>query len=232
MRKTFIIVLSALLVLLVAAGIYSYLSPQLTLKSIRDAGQARDTERLRDLIDFDSVKTGLKKDIKAKIDASAAEELKDNPFAEIGVALAGSIIDPIVDALVSPSAIARAISEGRIDASAVQISKGSGGPPTVAPPALPTSGSGTNGSGPSSGAPLPNIAKVEKGYEGYSRYRVAIHLTGAKPEDSLILSLRRESLFTWRLSRIVLPDSFFDEHKDQIMKAISELARCFWGATP
>ena len=59
MRKPVAIVLSILVILLVGAGVYSYFTPQLTLKDIRDAAKAQDTERLDDLVDFDSVRAGL-----------------------------------------------------------------------------------------------------------------------------------------------------------------------------
>ncbi len=124
MRKPVIVIgLSIVLILLVGAGVYSYFSPQLTLHAIRDAAEKQDTERLRDLVDFESVRAGLKEDIRTMVNASAAQDLRDNPFAMLGIALAGAIIDPMVDALVSPSAIVRAVSMGKIDGGAVQADK-------------------------------------------------------------------------------------------------------------
>ena len=121
MRKSAIIIgLSALFVLIISAVVYSYFSPQLTLKGIREAAKAQDTERLRDLVDFDSVRAGLKDDIRAMVNTSAAQDLRGNPFAALGVALAGAIVDPLVGALVNPATIVSAVSQGKLDVAALQ----------------------------------------------------------------------------------------------------------------
>ncbi len=44
-------------------------------------------------------------------------------------------------------------------------------------------------------------------------------MTEVKPEDALGLTLRREGLFSWKLSRIILPKSFFDKDKSQAADA-------------
>jgi hypothetical protein len=199
MRKpTAIIALSVLLLLLVGAGVYSYFSPQFTLKGIRDAAKARDADRLRDLIDFEAVRDGLKEDLKTLVSASADQDLKDNPFSVFGFALAGTMIDPIVNALVNPSIIARIVSQGDIE---------------LKPVPNKTRGRSVE-SEPRGIEPAAHPVIIEKGYDGISRYRVTIRSAEAEPEDALCLILRRESLFTWKLCRIILPKSFFNEHKD------------------
>ena len=214
MRKSTIVVgLSALLVLIIGAGVYSYFSPQLTLKGIQEAAKAQDTERLRDLVDFDSVRAGLKDDIRAMVNTSAAQDLRGNPFAALGLAVAGAIIDPMVDALVSPAAIVRAVSEGRIDVGAARTDKRPSGSGEV------SAGQGEADINESSGSSPFEKVKVEGRYAGYSRYRVTIRSADAKSEDGLGFTLRREGLFSWRLSRIVLPKSFFDSLKDKATDA-------------
>jgi hypothetical protein len=50
--------------------------------------------------------------------------------------------------------------------------------------------------------------EVEQGYDGWSRYRVTLREPGAS--EGLRLSLRREGLFSWQLTRVQLPASLFE----------------------
>jgi hypothetical protein len=157
-----------------------------TLENIKKAAQQNDKDRLRDLIDFDSVKTGLKEDIKAQIVASTTESVKDNPFAALGVALASMVVDPLVDSIVSPAGITRLVEDGRIG-------------PQPGDPASPPS---------SKAAEKPAMGdgmKIQYSYDDFSRYRVRIRQPGMESDQALTLTLRREGLFSWKLTRVSIP---------------------------
>src|ERR1700682_1796222 len=84
-------------------GYYSYNSPIATLENIKKAAQQNDKDRLRDLIDFDSVKAGLKEDITAQLVTSVGQS--DKPFAVLGRALAPMMVDSLVNTIVSPAGL-------------------------------------------------------------------------------------------------------------------------------
>ncbi|MGA2106819.1 MAG: DUF2939 domain-containing protein, partial [Syntrophorhabdales bacterium] len=155
-----------------------------------------------DLVDFDSVRAGLKEDIKAMFNKSAVHDLKDNPFSAIGLALAGAIIDPVVDTLVNPSTIVQIVSQGEIESKAATNKTESRGAQNEQRRATPA------------GSSSPVI--VKQGYDGYSRYRITIRPASSTPDDATGLTLRREGFFTWRLSRVHLPKSLFENLKDQM----------------
>ena len=168
-------------------GLYSYQSPGIWLQDIKKAAQEGDKDRLRDLIDFDSVKTGLKEDIKTQFVVSMGAELKDNPFAALGLAMASMMVDPMVEMIVSPSGMAALIEKGRVQ-----------------PP-----GKGTDIPTPSSseGQSGYDGMNIERGYDNFSRYRIRIRPSDKQTEEPIILSLKREGLFSWKLTRISLPSN-------------------------
>jgi hypothetical protein len=141
--------------------------------------------------------------------SSAALELKNNPFAPLGLALAGVMIDPMVDAIVSPSGIVQMISRGQVDGNAL---KGLGGGEQV-PARNGTESHPGSTAQASEGGPV----IVHEGYDGYSRYRVVVRATTGTSEDTLGLTLRREGIFTWRLSRVILPQRFFATHTNDTL---------------
>lgn len=112
----------AILIIATGAATYSYLSPQLTLKDIQAAAETRNSERLRELIDFDAVKTNLKDDLNIQFAQSVSGKLKDNPFAGFGALLASAFVEKIVDALVSPAGISAMISDGSVDKNTFDLS--------------------------------------------------------------------------------------------------------------
>lgn len=188
------IYLAAALALALAAGLghYSYVSPVTTLENIKKAAQQNDKDRLRDLIDFDSVKTGLKEDIKAQLMASGAESLKDNPFAALGVALASMIVDPLVESIVSPAGITRLVENGQVGSRKMDA-----GIATLSEPAeKPTAAEGVT---------------VQYGYDDFSHYRVRMHYPRMSSGQSLTLTLRREGLFSWKLARVSIPDDMLED---------------------
>ncbi len=155
------------------------------------AAETGDKDRLRDLIDFDAVKTGLKEDIKAQLVASAAKELKGNPFAVLGMAMASLAVDPMVDLIVSPSGLTSLFEEGQVK----------------------TLGKATKLPSPSSmtGTSTYQGNLIERGYDGLDHYRVRISASETPKIEPLVLTFRREGLFTWKLTRVSLPSNLLNE---------------------
>ncbi len=183
------IALMAAAVLVASLATLSYLAPQHTLQSVREAAQANDTERLRELVDFESVRALLKDDLKATFVANAAGQLEDNPFAAIAGAIVSFAADSMVDAIVSPSALSVLLSPRN---------------PAETPPST-TGKSSSNTSGVSQGREEPI---VDGNYDGISRFKFYVRFADEKPEDAVGIFMRREGLFAWKISRVVIPKNF------------------------
>ena len=91
-----------LVMLLVAAvGCWEFASPWWTLWNLREAARARDSQRLSNYIDYPRLRSNVREQLVAFADASGASPL------ETFVRRAGAsiIVDPAVDAIVSPEAL-------------------------------------------------------------------------------------------------------------------------------
>jgi hypothetical protein len=100
--------LVALLVaLLVVGGLgaYAYFTPHLALERLHAAAESEDMVALGQQVDFPAVRASLKQQIKARIEQRS--QTSTNPLVALGSALAGSLTDPAVDALVTPENLAK-----------------------------------------------------------------------------------------------------------------------------
>ena len=165
--------------ILVVIAIYAYFSPQVTMWSISKAGQSNDIEALKGLMVLEAVKSSLAEDLRGQVVASAMKEMGNNPSAETDLAKANLLIFPVVEALVMPANLAYLISEGKVKENII---------PGKTPENPQNSGS-----------------TVEGRYEGYSRYHVLIRPKTGNEGDLAHFFLKRESILTWKLERIVLP---------------------------
>ena len=98
------------LVVGVAAGlfaIYVAAAPYITVHQMKSAAERRDGDALSEHIEFPSVRQSLKDQMNAMYAKKIAEDkdLRGNPFAALGVAFAGMMVDKMVDAYVTPVGI-------------------------------------------------------------------------------------------------------------------------------
>lgn len=99
----------------VALGGWLFLQPYFVLGHIRQAAKRGDRDALAELIDFPALRENLKASLNAHAVKSMSEQ-GDNPFAGLGLLLAGAFVDRVVDAYVTPSGIAMLASGQRPDA--------------------------------------------------------------------------------------------------------------------
>ena len=102
MRNKVIAAFVVLLLLALGAGWY-FMSPYWTLRSMVAAAKANDSEKLSSYIDFDALRADLKTDLRARFD-SVDKKSKD-PVEKMGVAIARSAMDGVVNAFVSPAGL-------------------------------------------------------------------------------------------------------------------------------
>lgn len=94
------------LLLVVAAGVgaWWYASPLMTLKAMRDAGQAGDAETISSYIDYPALRADMKVEMETLITRQAAND--PGPMGAAGAAFAKAIVGPMVDRLITPEAMA------------------------------------------------------------------------------------------------------------------------------
>ncbi|GAB3469731.1 DUF2939 domain-containing protein [Massilia terrae] len=107
----------ALTVSAIAVGLLAvaeYGSPYWELQRMRSAIEARDADAISEHVDFPSLRESVKGQMMAMIgNEMAKEEANKNPFASLGQAMAVALINPMIDAAVSPAGVIAMIESGK-----------------------------------------------------------------------------------------------------------------------
>ena len=149
---------------------------------MRSAAAAGEGDRLATYVDFPAVRESLKSQMQAvMVKRLQSDTLKDNPFAALGMAIAGGVINTFVDGMVTPESLTSMINSGR--------PKPGDGERTPAPaPAT-------------SSKPSGQVPRVARHYEGWDVFHVEMH----DPDtDRLMVTLvlNREGWFGWKLKSL------------------------------
>lgn len=88
-------------VVIVLIGAYYYASPYLILNSIKSAAQAGNSEKVSTYIDYPSVRQSFKDQMNAYMIKEMGKHENDG-FAALGTMIATSIVEKMVDAVVTP----------------------------------------------------------------------------------------------------------------------------------
>jgi hypothetical protein len=92
------------LIVIVAVG-YIAAGPFIAIHEIKSGIEHQDSEKISGYVDFSVLRTNLKEQFNALFMKHAASELKDNPFAALGMAFASKLIDNMVDSFVTPASL-------------------------------------------------------------------------------------------------------------------------------
>lgn len=184
-KRTLSLVGIAIVLLLI--GCY-YGSPYWAFHQMRAAGEAGEGDRLASYVDFPAMRESLKSQMQAMmVKQMQSDSMKDNPFAVLGMALAGGMVNTLVDGMVTPESVASMVSSGK---------------------AKPEAGKGTPASTPAanttSGKPAAKAPRVDRHYEGMDVFHVEMH---DPDRDKLMLTLvlNREGWFGWKLKSVRMP---------------------------
>ncbi len=171
-RFTWLLAIAA--ILLTAAYLAS---PLLAWNTLRDAARAGDERQMARVIDFPAVRGSLKGQLREMVAARIAADprLKDNPFARFGLRVLPGLIDTMVDAYLTPHAIAVMVGQARAPSA-----------PRDRPPGQ-----------------APQL-QVHYAYAGLDRFKVTA-APKSHPDLPLTFVLARRRLFGWALVRIDLP---------------------------
>ena len=176
------LVLPLLLLALLGAGFWLYTGPQRALRDIKVAADAGDVEGIRERVDVPSVKESLKEQLSAMMAKKLEEDedLKNNPFASLGIMLAGKMVETMVDNAVTPTRLVALIQGNR----AAAFAKGS---------IAEAKTESTEESKP----------EWEGSFDSTDRYTMRV-MNKETHKQAVALTMRREGL-SWRLTSVQLP---------------------------
>lgn len=169
-----------MLAAIAALAIVTYASPHWQLYRMRAAVDARDTQKLAESVDFPALRASVKQMVMQRLGVdSTLSDARANPLAAFGKAMALAVIDPVVDAAVSPAGVALMLERGD-----VKLRSGPEAP---------------------SDAPREDERAREKldydlAYAGWDRVTVA-----RDDGSGAVFILRRHGLWGWKLSGVELP---------------------------
>lgn len=179
--------LSVLLAFLVLLAAYWYWSPHLAIHQMQAAAKAADADAFNDKVDYPR----LRESLKGQFSAALAEKMgsstdSSNPFAALGGMLSLAMVDKIVDAMVRPETVMRAMQNGQF------------GPNQRAT-------AGDSGSSPQ--APVQKNEKPNWSYERKSTDKlIAYAEESAKTGEKRVgLVFERSGFANWKLTEIRMP---------------------------
>jgi len=159
-----------------------FASPFYALYSIRSAGEEGNAEKLSGYVDYPK----LRENLKATFNAKVAEELAKNEDAgalgALGSAFASSIVDQLVDSLVTPEALAMVMKNG-IKAKDENVD----------------AGQSDDDQGTENTASAKDSAKstdFSSGYRSLNKFAFTITQNG---DDPVSMIFERNGLFSWKL---------------------------------
>jgi len=162
---------------LILFSVWFFFTPHLTVSAMKSAAEARDAAKLSSYVNFPALKDSLKASFNAKMVSEIQKKKDGNPFSALGVAMAAALINPMIDALVTPESLAM-LMEGE----------------------KPGHERNTTASAQSE----PNTETVMS-YESFDRFIVTIKKK-EKAGEPIGFVFNRDSLFSWKLSAIRLPN--------------------------
>lgn len=161
------------MILALLAGWY-FASPYFVVHQMRSAAQDRDAESLSEHVDFPALKENLKASLSARMMAEAAKTPGDK-FAAAGSALAMTMMGPMIDAMITPQAVAMMMQGER---------------PSPA-----------NDSQQSATQREPNVSSS---YKGLNTFAITVSEPD-ESNGEFKLIFKRHGLFTWKLTSAEFP---------------------------
>lgn len=98
MKKTPLFVL-----VLFAAAAWFYFTPYMAVNKLQAAAEAGDAQALNEMVDFPALRTSIKSEVQGSVARGIQKD--GGPFAALGAAVTGVIVEPVVNAAVTPEGI-------------------------------------------------------------------------------------------------------------------------------
>ncbi|MBW7940751.1 MAG: DUF2939 domain-containing protein, partial [Candidatus Omnitrophica bacterium] len=108
-------VLGAFAIAVTGIAAYWHYSPYLAMKSLREAAEARNADAFNEKVDYPKLRESLKGQMAAMVaDKMGTGASSGNQFEAMGSALALALINPLIDAMVRPEMVMKAMSKGEL----------------------------------------------------------------------------------------------------------------------
>jgi hypothetical protein len=117
----------AFVAIILAVGGWYYFSPRYTLHQMKTAAVAKDSEKLSRYVDYDALRADLKADLRRAMMKEMTKQ-PSNGWEALGSAIAMAIVDPMIDAMVSPEGVQAMFEQQK----AKEAKQGKAALPTVA----------------------------------------------------------------------------------------------------
>lgn len=109
------VAVAAIAIAVAGLGAYWYYSPYLTIKSMRAAAEAKDADAFNEKVDYPKLRDSLKGQLAAMVAGKmVAGSTPGNQYEAAGAALALALINPLIDAMVRPEMVMKAMSQGEL----------------------------------------------------------------------------------------------------------------------
>jgi hypothetical protein len=166
-----------------------FASPYWAVHQMQSAAQAGEGDQLSQYVDFPAVRESFKSQFIAMMDQSMTKPgLEDNPFAAFGQMLATAKVGPIVDAMITPDAIAMMIKRGKPPSPPAQAASNPGAP-------IQTTASAATVKPP----------RISERYEGWDVFKIDIRDPDTD-EEAVMFVLNRNGWFGWKLTAVRFSD--------------------------
>lgn len=171
---------------LFAASVYA--APYWTVYKMRTAIIDNDAESFSERVDFSVLRENLKVQFMLKLtEKMASSDMKDNPFAALGNALAAGLVNQMVDALITPSGVMMMINNAKPK-------------PVLATEKKNTPEDSSTGPSPKSEPKAP--AEYSLTYQNWSTVKAQSKTSDASTGAFIF---KRNGLWSWKLSGVELP---------------------------
>ncbi len=204
MRKLSLVVVALVVVLGLLFG-----TPYYTLWRARDAANARDANTLSSYVDYPAVRESLKTSLHDEL-SRQMDKQRSNAFGALALALGGWVSDRVVEALLTPEAVAAML---RGDSTGLPPAPGAPEPRDVTPPqadnsapqaapTAPAAPASDGGAGTTDAKPPRTTTRTE--FQDFNHFLVHVSRSD-RPERVVTFTLTRRNLVQWRLTAIALP---------------------------
>lgn len=167
------------LIATVVIGAWFYFAPYIATYNMMRAAKTNDSETLSNYINFPLLRESLKANFNAMLVAEVAKSGKDDPFETFGAILAAAIINPMIDALVTPESLSMMMQ---------------GNKPNLAERKLEAEGKPKESS----------ETEMSMGYENFNKFIVSVKKKGDN-NSPIVFVLHREGFLNWKLASLRLP---------------------------
>ena len=171
-------ILISLLLFFVLISTFLGLGPFLTLYSIKESIEEKDSSKLSQNIYFPELRSNLKNQINLSLSDRINKKLNDNPLRFLAEGLADIVVDETLDVFLTPDGLGRLI-DGEDPSSIIRNNK-----------KLDTEGKG-----------IDVLESIEFKYQSMNRFIVLIETVNKK---QIILHLDRFGI-RWKLVNVILP---------------------------